>query len=185
MASSSEAVRKAPDPDPRKVFVIHGRDSRLHVGLFDFLRAVDLRPLEWTSLIDELGHGAPFIGQVLDHAFVVARAVIALFTPDDLASLRPGLRGPNEPLHETEPTGQARPNVLFEAGMAMGRMPNRTILVEIGSLRPFSDISGRHVVKLSNDVAQRQDLINRLRRCGCPVDTSGTAWITTGNFSVA
>jgi predicted nucleotide-binding protein len=184
MAGASGGPHKAPDPDARKVFVIHGRDLRIRDGLFDFLRAVDLRPLEWTSVIDDLGHGAPFIGQVLDHAFETARAAIALFTPDDLAFLRPELRLAKEEPYETEPTGQARPNVLFEAGMAMGRKPDSTILVEIGSLRPFSDISGRHIIRLSNDVARRQDLINRLRRCGCPADTSGTAWITTGDFSV-
>ncbi len=38
---------------------------------------------------------------------------------DDVAMLRPELKGSTEPEHETNLTPQSRPNALFEAGMAM------------------------------------------------------------------
>jgi predicted nucleotide-binding protein len=107
-----------------------------------------------------------------------------LFTPDDEAHLRDQFRGANEPAYETELTGQARPNVLFEAGMAMGRNPDRTIIVELGTLRPFSDIAGRHTVKLSNESVARQELAQRLNTAGCPIDLSGRDWHTEGDFEV-
>jgi hypothetical protein len=62
------------------------------------------------------------------------------FTPDDPARLNPSLRDKNDPDFEQVPTPQARPNVIFETGMAFALHPTRTILVQIGHLRPFSDI---------------------------------------------
>lgn len=87
--------------------------------------------------------------------------------------------------HERQLTPQSRPNVLFEAGMAMGRAENRTVLVEVGQLRPFSDVVGRHVVHLDNSTERRQDLALRLQRVGCPVNLSGTRWHRAGDFTVS
>lgn len=50
--------------------------------MFDFLRALGLKPLEFGRLVAETAKGAPYIGEVLDHAFEVATAVVVLFTPD-------------------------------------------------------------------------------------------------------
>jgi hypothetical protein len=106
-------------------------------------------------------------------------------TPDDEARLRVSFRKPDEQEYEINLTPQARPNVLFEAGMAFGRFPERTILVELGKLRPFSDITGRHTVKLDDSTQKRQDLAQRLQKARCPVDLTGIAWHTEGNFNEA
>lgn len=66
--------------------------------------------------------------------------------------------------------------------MALGRNPRRTVLVQVGEVRPFSDVAGRHTVRLTNDVASRQALAKRLETAGCDVDLTGTDWHTTGNF---
>ena len=43
--------------------------------------------------------------------------------------------------------------------MAMGQSPERTILVELGHLRPFTDIAGLHVIRMDNiDPQRRQEL---------------------------
>ena len=127
----------------------------------------------------------PYIGEILDVAFSRAHAVVVFLTPDDEAQLREPLRGRTEPPHEVNLTGQARPNVLFEAGMAMGRHENRTILVELGTLRPFSDIAGRHVIRIDNTSQRRQDLAQRLQAAGCPVNLNGTDWHEAGDFEAA
>src|SRR6185436_14515410 len=78
------------------------------------------------------------------------------------------------------------PNVLFEAGMSFGKYPNRTILVNVGSTRPFSDVVGRNLIYISNDVKKRQGLADRLRTAGCDVKTENrTDWHTAGNFDTA
>ena len=128
------------------------------------------------------GKTTPYVGEVLDAAFSLAGAVFVLMTPDDEARLRAPYRTSSETTDETELTPQARPNVLFEAGMAIGRDPNKTVLVELGQLRHFSDIGGRHVIKLDDSTQRRQDLAQRLQLAKCHVDLSGTAWHTAGKF---
>ena len=67
----------------------------------------------------------------------------------------------------------------------MGRHPERTILVELGDLRPFSDVSGLHVIRLNNSSQRRQELAQRLKTAGCLVNLEGTRWHTAGDFESA
>ena len=174
-----------PPTDAREVFVVHGRNGRARQAIFDFLRSIGLHPLEWSEAVQTTGHTSPYIGDILNAAFSKAHAVVVLMTPDDDARLREPLRSDSDPPHETELSGQARPNVLFEAGMAMGRNEDRTILVELGTLRPFSDIAGRHVIRLDNTTQRRQELAQRLQAAGCPINLNGTDWHKTGDFEAA
>ncbi len=170
--------------DARKVFVVHGRNLKARDALFVFLRAIGLGPVEWTEAVKATGRPTPYVGEILDAAFS-AQAAVVLFTPDDEARLRESLRSAGDPPYESQLTGQARPNVLFEAGMAMGRDQGRTILVELGSLRPFSDIAGRHTIRLDNTSPRRQELAQRLQAAGCPVNLEGVDWHTVGDFDAA
>jgi len=167
--------------DPRKVFVIHGRNELARKGLFAFLRSIGLEPIEWSEAITMTGQGSPYIGDVLGVAFGAAQAVVVLQTPDDVAHLHESLTYPGDP--ETSPQMQPRPNVLFEAGMALARDESRTIIVELGQIKSFSDIHGRHVVRLDNSIAKRQDLAHRLRSAGCAVNLDGTDWHQEGDLT--
>ena len=168
--------------DPRAVFVVHGRNKALSDAMFEFLRAIDLKPIEWDRAVELTGEASPYIGRILDAAFDHAQAVVVLMTPDEIAYLQTQY-GNGDTDSDTLPAAQARPNVLFEAGMALGRDAKRTVLVEVGALRPFSDVAGRHAIRLTNDIAARQALTNRLRTAGCPVDVIGSDWHTAGDFA--
>ena len=183
--ASSPNQQPRPMEGARDIFVVHGRNLMARDALFTFLRAIDLHPLEWSEAVQATGKASPYIGEILDAAFSRAHAVIVVLTPDDEARLRKCLQIEGDPPHETELTGQARPNVLFEAGMAMGRDENRTVLVELGTLRPFSDIAGRHVIRVNNSSQRRQELAQRLQAAGCPVKLDGTDWHTAGDFESA
>jgi predicted nucleotide-binding protein len=179
IATMSNKVMAA---DPTRVFVVHGRDEQSRKAIFEFLRAIGLHPLEWSEVISMTGKAAPYVGEILYTAFSKARAVVVVMTPEDEARLMDRFVRPDDPSHERELTPQARPNVLFEAGMAMGRNPERTVLVEFGKLRPFSDIGGRHVIRINNSTERRQELAERLRMAGCLVNLAGTDWHTAGDF---
>ena len=167
----------------RIIFVVYGRDNRLRQGLFTFLRTIGLNPKEWSQLTQATGEGNPYIGKILSTGFKSAQAVVVLLTPDDLARLRPSLVRDSDPEEERTFIGQPRPNVLFEAGMAFASRPKQTILVHVGRIRGISDLSGRHFVLMDDSVKQRQELANRLKRAGCPVELDGTDWHDAGDLS--
>lgn len=171
--------------DERAVFVVHGRHTAAREAMFDFLSSLGLQPLEWSFLVKLTRKGSPYVGEVLDAGFRVATAAVVLFTPDDEARLRDQFHSINEPTYEQSLTGQPRQNVILEAGMALGAAPDRTILIEFGTLRPISDITGRHVIRINNSEQRRRELAERLQTAGCPVDLSTDAWKTAGDFDRA
>ncbi len=185
---SNKLIRKAVQNDKvvdkRKVFVVHGRNVKLSVSMFSFLEAIGLEPIDWSEAIKGTGNATPYIGEVLEYVFSAAQAIVVLMTPDDLAYLKPELRKKDDDSYERELTPQARQNVLFEAGMSMGKNPARTIIIEIGKLRPFSDLGGRHVIRMSGSESERKEIAYRLKNAGCTVDTSGDDWKTIGDFEL-
>lgn len=164
------------------VFVVHGRDNAARDDMFTFLRALGLRPIEWLEAIKMTGTSTPYVGQILDAAFENASAVVVLMTPDDIVYLREDLQKHSDKAFEKKPTGQARPNVLFEAGLAFARHPDRTILVELGDLREFSDVGGRHTMRMNGSSDARLSLASRLANAGCRVNQDGTDWLSAGIF---
>jgi hypothetical protein len=151
-----------PMPDPKKVFVVHGRDDNLRRDFFAFLRALDLKPLEWSEALKLTKKASPYIGEVLDQAFDNAQAIAVLLTPDDEVRLISELWSPDEDESEKEFRLQPRPNV-FKA---------------------FSDVAGRHVIRLTDSPENRQDVAERLQTAGCSVSTSGRDWMKQGKFSI-
>ena len=181
------ATEVGPAParvNSKAVMVVYGRDGDARRAMFDFLRALRLEPQEWGKLIEQTGKATPYIGEVLEKAFEDAAAVVVLLTPDDEARLRKGLQGSEEPEHERELSPQGRPNVLFEAGMAFGIHPDRTVFVELGKLRPFSDVGGRHVVRLDGTANPLREIARRLKAAGCDLDESGDDWAAPERFPV-
>jgi predicted nucleotide-binding protein len=171
-------------PSRRKnVFVVHGRNTNARQAMFDFLRSIELFPIEWSKASALTGEASPIIEKILDAAFEHAQAVVVLFTPDEIVTLRSEYsNGDTDP--DLTAAAQSRPNVFFEAGMAMGRDPQRTVLVELGTMRKFSDILGRHVLRIDNDPRKRHNLALRLASAGCDIDITGQDWYTSGNFVI-
>jgi predicted nucleotide-binding protein len=171
-------------PDRTKVFVVHGRNTKLSMDFFSFLRALGLHPMEWEEAIAGTGKASPYVGEVLDYAFSAAAAIVVLLSPDDEVRLSPSLRSDGDGPDEQEIRLQARPNVLFEAGMAMGRDPDRTLLIEVGQTKRFSDVGGRHTIRLANDPKKRNAVASRLKTAGCAVQMVGDHWMVIGDFDL-
>ena len=184
--SQHSAIKPEDLVDKRRVFVVYGRNIKAKDALFALLRTINLDPIEWEEAIAMTGEGTPFTGHTLEEAFSRSQAAVILLTGDDLARLGKYFLNHTDPPEEASLTPQARPNVLFEAGMAFGRYPERTVIVSLGKTRPFSDIAGRHIIYISNSVASHQKLADRLRTAGCDVRTqSKHDWHTAGDFDSA
>lgn len=169
--------------DPRRtVVVFHGRDRKARAGLFAFLDSLDLHPMEWSEMLQLVASGAPSISDVLNAALDVECVFLVFMTPDDMVYLRPEhAHGDDDP--DTRPQGQARPNVLFEAGLAFARHPKQTVLAHLGEVRPVSDLLDRYRVRLDNSTESRQRLAQRLESAGCDVNTRGVRWHTAGDLT--
>lgn len=172
----------ASTTDARQVFVVHGRNMKVRSEVCAFLRSLDLRIIEWNDAIQLTGSASPSTFEIVSAGLKSAKAIVILFTGDDEVMLKPEFHSPNDPLFESQLTPQARPNVILEAGMALGLARDRTVIVEVGNIRPMSDIAGLNTVRLTNTAQSRNNFAARLRVAGCVVDTNGADWLSAGEF---
>ncbi|KKM01588.1 hypothetical protein LCGC14_1792920 [marine sediment metagenome] len=191
MLNSINEIKKERKPfentkeiNKNSVFVVHGRDEVNRKAMFKFLKAIGLDPIEWEEAVIMTGKPNPHIDEILIEAYNNAQAILVLFTPDDEAKLKPEFQREEDPDFEKRLTGQARPNVLFEAGMAYGRDPDRTVMIQIGQVRKFSDISGRHLLHFDGSSEARESLVNRLTLAGCLVNKDGINLLKEGAFNI-
>ena len=178
--SGDSRVLKESGPDSRRVFIVHGRNLEASRAMDSFVRALGLEPIDFErDAVAGTGSAAPYTGEILQSGLQRAQAVVVLFTPDERVALRDELAAsPDETATEMQP----RPNVIFEAGMAFISHPKRTILVEVGKVRGFSDIAGIHTVRLDDSIERRQALVGRLRIAGCLIPDNPTGWESAGEF---
>jgi predicted nucleotide-binding protein len=174
---SAEAVMLANASAPiaslhtrSRVFIVHGRNESAKRSLQQCLRHWGLEVVDFAAVSAELG-GTPFVGQVLRAALGSVQAVIVLLTPDEYSTLDLGFFFPADKPHERM-RWQPRPNVIFEAGMAMALDEQRTLLVAIGAKQGlFSDLSGRHVLELDDSPDSMRTLGKKLESAGCALAT--------------
>ncbi|KQQ20517.1 hypothetical protein ASF48_07715 [Rathayibacter sp. Leaf299] len=175
----TEATTRLPK---RAVFVVRGRDSNAYEALESLLLALDLRIVTWDDAVRACGGGTPHTLDVVRAGINLATAVVVLMTADDLGQVKPDFYQATDDPREANLSGQARQNVVFEAGWAMALDQDHVVLVRVGDVRPLSDIDGLNYVSLSGDLSSRRQLIGRLRNCELAVDDSGERWRTAGTF---
>jgi predicted nucleotide-binding protein len=178
----SAAPRQVKTTKNNSVFVVHGRDEELRQSMFDLLLRLGLNPMEWSHAIAAAKGANPNIGDTINNAMKKVQAVIVMFSPDEQAKLRGKFCTPKERDTLGKLGSQSRPNVLFEAGLALGAHPEKTLLVQVGDMRDMSDIAGKHILRLSNSPASRNELAERLRKLKFKVNTTGQDWFKVGNF---
>jgi hypothetical protein len=163
------------------VFLIYGQDRKARDELTKFVRAVGLQELSFEEVANRLGT-TPFVAEVVLAGLQQAQAIIALFTPDELTTLYEA-NGEISSHPQGSSRWQARPNVIFEAGVAYGIAREKTIIVTIGSdVELFSDIGGTHILDLTRPDAKNQ-LLQRLQTAIPSMSRPGPGWEQrAGNF---
>lgn len=165
------------------VFLIYGRDSEASHAVKDFLRSLGLRVIEWDHVVARVGVPNPYVGDVVAEGLRMADVAVVLLTPDDVVSLRSDLLWDVDDDNEREFRGQPRPNVIYEAGFADALGRERTLFVEVGPVKSFSDIFGRLVIRYDGSSSIRHTFSERLRIAGLNVDKGGTDWLTRGDVT--
>ncbi|WP_409047882.1 TIR domain-containing protein [Microbacterium sp. HA-8] len=177
------ATRTSTTHAKRYIFVVRGRDASAYNALISLLTALDLRVVTWDEATRSAGGGTPHTLDIVRAGIGISDAVIVLMTPDDEGYVKSGFYdATRDDPREARPTGQARQNVVFEAGWAMALNQNGTVLVRVGDVRPLSDIDGLNYVWLTNDIDSRRQLITRLRNCDLEVRDNDDRWRTAGEF---
>jgi predicted nucleotide-binding protein len=181
VSKTSAKTRSIRTTKNNSVFVVHGRDAQLNEDMFQFLRALNLNPLEWNQAVRATRGANPNVTAVIKNALKSAQGVVVMFSPDEEARLKKKFRGDRD---SSELEGQARLNVVFEAGIALGAHEDKTLLIEVGYVRKISDIAGMHIPRLTDSAASRKEFAERLRdKLGLKVDMSGTSWLSVGKFT--
>ncbi|HET9168906.1 MAG TPA: TIR domain-containing protein [Actinospica sp.] len=180
-----EAVREQQELT-RSVFVVYGRDDAANSAVFQLLRRLDLKPLEWESLVrGSRGGMTPMLGDVVINAPRLASGAVVVLTPDDMVMLHPELRKPREDPFEQHPSLQPRPNVLLELGLVLGVYPERTLILEFGERRPIADLNGLNSIRFhqhTDYVDALRKIAGRLQEAGLPVDDAGSDWLDPRPF---
>jgi predicted nucleotide-binding protein len=169
------------DDITRNVFVVHGRDMEAAEALFGFLEALGLHPLGWETLVAACGTASPYLRDVIVQGIAMAQAAVVLMTPDDTVWLHGDLHAPDEDAHEKLPAMQARPNVIFELGMALATYAERTIVLIAGKHRPMADLGGLNYIELTDEDKCLDKIRRRLMTARCQV--SGADWHARAWFS--
>jgi predicted nucleotide-binding protein len=180
--ATTASAKGAAMPDPKKVFIIHGRNTKARNELGIFVRSLGLSPINFMDLRASMG-GTPTVAEIVERGMDQAQGVIALVTADEYAAVRPDLRYAHDQPDDIA-RWQARPNVIFEAGMAFGRDRKRVVFVLLGNPKLFTDVAGIHILRPNNDPSSdRVTLRNALSQgMGCEVDLHSSDWMTSGDF---
>jgi len=167
----------------RKVFVVHGRSLRARDAMFEFLGALGSHPIGWAEAVRGTRKTTVHTSEIVTSGFAQAQAFVVLLTGDDEGRLRKRFRTKTDLEYERNATPQPRLNVVFEAGMAFGRHPQRTVFVQLGrKMRPFTDIAGIYVLPFAGSRKDRELLRGQLEGAGCSI-SAREDWLKAGDFS--
>jgi predicted nucleotide-binding protein len=181
--TSPDHPSPTPPTNPRAVFLVHGRNEAARAAMSEFLRALDLTVLSWTQAVNAARsqhNKQPTTLETVQAGLRAAAAVVVLFTPDDLVMLDPRVA-----LGESQLTGQARANVILEAGMIIGMAEHKALFVKLGKLRDISDIAGINFVNIGDSIDKKEDLADRLAGMKLPVDKNYRRMEAAGKFDAA
>ncbi len=162
--------RAAANTSKDRVFFVHGRNIRAANAVKDLLVSFGLDVRTFDNVQGQR------IDEKLTLAIEESIAVVVLFTPDDIVTLRRSMRQDQD---KDTWWYQARQNVVFEAGMAMGLYgkdkQKRIILIQIGpdNILP-SDLKGFYPCRLRNNDRSQNNLRDLLVAAGCTLSPTSS-----------
>lgn len=164
-----------PGVNPREIFVVHGHNHKALDAFTSFAEDLDLIVLGFVdarraALAEMRQAGRPLTTlDVVTYGTSAVSAVVVLLTPDEAVTAA-------SEAGSSPPRLQPRPNVIFEAGLAYGKLPARTLMVKVGNVEAWSDVEGVQYATFSNDPRQREELVGWLEAFGLPVARNRKKW---------
>ena len=175
ISRNPEQEKRSMTQDPKKVFIVHGWNDAAVKATQQFLQSVGLHSDPFETVRSKMS-GTVSIPTIIRKAFEEAQAIIVLWTPDEWVDSRPSIRDA-EMKDKSNGRWQPRPNVLIEAGAAILKETDRTILLGVGLQDAPSDFAGLHLFRMNNAAPQRQRLLNMLKASGCEVNPTNENYL--------
>lgn len=119
--------------------------------------------------MDVMGTVGPsaYVHEAIKSSINEVGAIVVIMAPEEKVQLiKKYQTQPSDAKQEYQP----RPNVIFEAGLALGLKEEKTIILQFGETRIFTDILGKHILKYrgkSNEIGFKNDFCQKLRMAGC------------------
>ena len=164
--------------------MIAGSNTQALAAMLELLRAMGVKAIGWSDAV-EAAKPESTTAAVVDAGTSATDATIVMFTGDDEVRLRREFRHGGASSGDATFRVQARPNVLFEAGMAYMKAPHNTLFVVCGQQKIHDEVAGGNRIDIHDDPNWRQVLATRLRDSGVNVGDDSKAWRTAGDFSSA
>ncbi|HAU32106.1 MAG: hypothetical protein XD78_0950 [Desulfotomaculum sp. 46_296] len=170
-------------PNRKKVFVIHGANKKINNSLHDFLNSIGLQPVGFDDMFGLNGDHDLKASEMLITVFKNVQAVLSVLTPAEAAVKKHQTKYFYNNSEEKPPKFPLRTNVLLSTGMALALNRERTIVVEIGELNFYKDLTGIQTINMDNSPVRRKELLDKLSAVGCDVDAASKDWLSSGDFS--
>jgi predicted nucleotide-binding protein len=149
---------KEPTMDPKKVFVVHGRDEAARDQVARFVTKLGLEPI---ILSEQPDGGQTVIEKFEAYAGTVGFAIV-LLTPDDVG----GLGGGSDPQRP-----RARQNVILELGWFYGRIGRANVCaLHKGNVELPSDFVGVVYTAMDSGGGWQTKLAREMKAAGLDVD---------------
>jgi predicted nucleotide-binding protein len=158
-AISENQTAKTVDADPRRVFVVHGRDQTARETVARFLERLGLE----TVILHEMPNAGRTIIEKIEKYSDVAFAVV-LLTPDDVGALKDDSGN----LHS-----RARQNVVLELGYFIAKLGRENVCpLYVEGVELPSDVSGLVYVEMDSGGGWKLKLAKELEETGFSIDRS-------------
>jgi predicted nucleotide-binding protein len=161
-AAEPPDVRREPQRNLSKVFVVHGHDGEARQTVARFIEKLGF---EAVILHERPNNGRTIITKFREEAAGVGFAVV-LMTPDDVGGTALG--------HAAPPVrARARQNVVFELGFFIGELgPARVAALVKGEIERPSDFDGVVYIDLDDGGAWKMMLAREFREAGLSFDAN-------------
>ena len=156
---SDRNIQRPHNTNPRRVFIVHGRNSEALALVKGTVSVLGLDP---SVLAEQPNRGRTIIEKFEDYAEVPY--AIVLFTPDDAGRLA---------TDADDPQPRARQNVVLELGFFLGRLGRDKVCVLVkDEVEVPSDYNGVLYVPMDEGGGWQLRLVKELKAAGMDVDAN-------------
>ncbi|MBX3119304.1 MAG: nucleotide-binding protein [Fimbriimonadaceae bacterium] len=168
------ATERARSDQPRlnknNLALIFGRDDVATNCIRRVVKSLSVNLIDFQFAKIKGESADDFNHEIIDRLFESCDGAIVILSPDERAILRPQL---HRHASDAKEKYQARPNVIFEHGIALGKFGRRVIVVQFGDVELHSDVAGLHPFRWSDAKSMRNQLSDRLSAMGYSVKATG------------